>query len=72
MDTIAEPSNFVPDAKKDQKNLYDVIPKINMFIRTWEVNREAQILRGKYDISNILELIQSQFYMVSAILKLLI
>ena len=30
-----------------------------MFIRTWEVDREAQIPRGNYDISKILKLIDS-------------
>ena len=35
-----------------------------MFIRTWEVDRGAQIPRGNYDISKILELIESQFHMV--------
>ena len=34
LDTEAEPSNLVPDAEKDQQNLYDVITKINVFIRT--------------------------------------
>ena len=35
-----------------------------MFIRTWEVDRGAQIPRGNYDISKILELIESKFHMV--------
>ena len=35
-----------------------------MFVRTWEVDRGAQIPRGNYDISRILELIEIQFYMV--------
>ena len=35
-----------------------------MFIRTWEVDRGAQIPRGNYDISKILELIESQIHMV--------
>ena len=35
-----------------------------MFIRTWEVDRGAQIPRGNFDISIILELIESQFHMV--------
>ena len=35
-----------------------------MFIRTWELDRGAQIPGGNYDISKILELIESQFYMV--------
>ena len=63
-DTVDEPSNFVPDATKDQQDLYNVITKVNMFIRTWEVDRGAQIPRGNYDISKVLELIKSQFHMV--------
>ena len=59
-----KPSNFVPDAAKDQQDLYDVIMKVNVFIRTWEVDRGAQIPRGNYDISKILELIERQFHMV--------
>ena len=35
-----------------------------MFIRTLEVYRGAQIPRGNYDISKILELIESQFHMM--------
>ena len=35
-----------------------------MFIRTWEVDRGAQIPRGNYDISKILELIKVNFHMV--------
>ena len=35
-----------------------------MFIKTWKVDREAEIPRGKYDITKILELIESQFHMV--------
>ena len=54
----------MPDATKDQQDLYDVITKVNVFIRTWEVDRGAQIPRGNYDISKILELIESQFHMV--------
>ena len=38
-DTEPEPSNCVPDADKDQQDIYDVITKVNMFIRTWEVDR---------------------------------
>ena len=63
-DTEDEPSNFVPDAEKDQQDLYDVITKVNMFIRTWEVDSGAQIPRGNDDISKILELIESQFHRV--------
>ena len=64
LDTVDEPSNFVPDVTKDQQDLYDVITKVNMFIRTWEVDRGAQIPRGNYDISKILELLESQFHIV--------
>ena len=64
LDTEDEPSNFVPDAEKDEQDLDDVITKVNVFIRTWEVDRGPQILRGNYDISKILELIESQFHMV--------
>ena len=51
LNTVDEPSNFVPDAEKNQQDLYDEITKVNVFIRTWEVNRGAQITRGNYDIS---------------------
>ena len=61
MDTVDKPSNVVSDAEKDYQNLYDVITKVNVFIRTWKVDRGAQIPRGNYDISNILELI-NQFH----------
>ena len=64
LDTVNELSNFVPDAEKDQQNLYDVITKVNVFIRTWEVDRGAQIPRYNYNISKILEMKKSQFYMV--------
>ena len=64
LDTEDEPSNFVPDAEKDQQNLYDVITNVNMVIRTWEVDRGAKIPRGNYDISKILQLIENQFHMV--------
>ena len=64
LDTEDEPSNFVPDAEKDQQDLCDVITKVNVFIRTSEIYRKPQIQRGNYDISKILELIESQFHMV--------
>ena len=54
----------MPNAEKDQQDLYDVITKVNVFIRTWEVDRGAKIPRGNYDISKILELIESQFHIV--------
>ena len=63
-DTEDKPSKFVPYAEKDQQDLYDVITKVNLFNRMWEVDRGAQISRGNYDISKILELIESQFHMV--------
>ena len=46
-----EPSNLAHDAEKNQNNLYDVKTKVNVFIRTWEVDRGDKISRGKYDIS---------------------
>ena len=54
----------MPDVEKDQQDLYDVITKVNVFIRTCEIARAAQIPRGNYDISKILELIESQYHMV--------
>ena len=63
-DTGYEPSNFVPDAEKNKQDLYDVITKVNVFIRAWDVDCGALIPRGNYDISKILELIESQFQMV--------
>ena len=59
LDTEDEPSNFVPDAEKDQKDLYDVLTKVNVFIKTWEVKCGVKIPWGNYDISKILELIES-------------
>ena len=64
MDTKDESSNFLPDAYKDKQDLYYVITKVNVFIRTWDVDCGAQIPRGNYDISKILELIKSLIYMV--------
>ena len=64
LNTEDEPSNFVLDAEKNQQELYDVIIIVNVFIRTWEVDRGSQIPRGNYNISNILELIANQFHMV--------
>ena len=64
LDTEDEPSNFLPNAENDQNDLYDVIKTVNVFIRTWEVDRGAKITRGNYDISKILDLIESQFHMV--------
>ena len=54
---VDELSNFVPDAEKYQQDLYNVITKVNVFINTVEVDRGAQIPRGNYNISKILELI---------------
>ena len=59
LDTEDELSNFVPNAENNQQDLYDVITKVNVFIKTWEVDRVPQIPRGNYDISKILELIES-------------
>ena len=63
LDTVDKPSNFVPDAEKDQQDIDDVITKGNMFMRTWEVDRKAQNQRSNYDILKILKLIESKFYM---------
>ena len=52
------------DAKTDEQDLYDEITKVNVFIRTWDVYCGAHILRCNYDISKILELIESHFHMV--------
>ena len=64
LNTEDEPSIFVPYAEKDQQILYDVTPNVNVFIRTWEVDRGAQIPRNNYDISKLLELRESQFNIV--------
>ena len=63
LDTEDEPSNIVPDAEKDQQDIYDVIIQVNVFTSTWDVDRGPKIPRGNYDISKILELIESQFHM---------
>ena len=54
----------MPDPEQDQKDLYDVITKVNVFIRTWEVDLGPQIKQGNYDISKILELLEIQFRIV--------
>ena len=54
----------MPYVVKDLQDLYEVITKVNVFIRTWEVDRGAKFPPGNYDISQILELIESQFHMV--------
>ena len=64
LDLKDEPSNFVPDSENDQQDLYDLITKVIVFIRTWEVDRGAKFPRRNYDISKLLELIESQFHMV--------
>ena len=64
LDTKDKPSNFVPDAEKDKQYQYDVITKVNVFIRTLEVYCGPQISRGNYDISKILGLVENQFQMV--------
>ena len=71
LDPVDELSNFVPNAEKNQQDLYDVISKVNVFIRTLEGDREAQILRGNYDISKILKMIESYFIWFSAIKQLI-
>ena len=50
--------------EKNQQDRYEVITKVHVFIRTWEVDCEEQIPRGNYDISQRLEVIESQFHMV--------
>ena len=61
--TEDEPSNFVPAAKK-QQDLYDVITKVNVFSKTWKIDRGAQIPQGNYYMWKIFKLIKSQFNMV--------
>ena len=34
MDANNKPSNFVPDFEKNKQDLYNVITKVNVFIRT--------------------------------------
>ena len=64
LNTKDKPSNFLHDPETDQQDRYDAITKVNMFIKTWEVDRGPQIPGGNYDISKILELIETQFHMV--------
>ena len=56
-------SEFAPENKKDQTDLYDLILTQAQF-RVWVVDRVPQIPRGNYDISKILELIETQFNLV--------
>ena len=56
-------SKFAPENEKDQTDLYDLISKQVQF-RGWVVDRAPQIPRGNYDISKILELIETQFNLV--------
>ena len=53
-------SKFVPENEKDQTDLYDFISKQAQF-RGRVIDRAPQIPRGNYDISKILELIETQF-----------
>ena len=52
---------FAPENEKDPTDLYDRISKQAQF-RGWVVDRAPQIPRGNYDISKILELIETQFF----------
>ena len=56
-------SEFAPEIEKDQTNLYDLISKQAQF-RGWVIDRAPQIPRGNYDISKIVELIETQFNLV--------
>ena len=56
-------SKFAHENKKDQTDLYDLISKQAQF-RCWVVDRAPQILRGNYNISKILEVIEIQFNLV--------
>ena len=51
-------SEFEPENTKDQTDLYDLIRTQAQF-RGWVVNRAPQIWEDNYDISKILELIES-------------
>ena len=51
---------FAPENKKYQTDFYDLISKQAQF-RGWVVDCAPQISQGKYDISKILELIETQF-----------
>ena len=64
LDTDDEPLIFVPNAEKDEQDLYDVITKVNVFMIIWKVDRGPQIPRGNYAILKISEVIESQFYMI--------
>ena len=56
-------SEFAPENEKDQTDLYDLISKQAQF-RGWVFDRAPQISRGNYDISKLLELIETQFNLV--------
>ena len=56
-------SEFVPENEKDETDLYNLIQTQAQF-RGWLVDRAPQIPRGNYDISKILELIETQFHLV--------
>ena len=53
----------MPKNEKDQTDLHDLISKQAQF-RGWVIDRAPQILWGNYDISKILELIETQFNLV--------
>ena len=56
----------MPDAEKYQQDIYNVISKVNVFFKTWEVDPGAKIPRGRDYISKILELKDNQFHMVNS------
>ena len=56
-------SEFVPENEKEETDLYNLIQTQAQF-RGWLVDRAPQIPRGNYDISKILELIETQFNLV--------
>ena len=56
-------SEFAPENVKDQTDRYDLISKQAQFWG-WVIDRAPQIPRGNYDISKILELIETQFNLV--------
>ena len=43
----------MPDAEQDQQDQYDGITKVNVFVKTWEVDRGPQIPQGNYDTTYI-------------------
>ena len=61
---LEEEYNFQPDNQKDQRELYDVMKTYTQggaFADQWEVIHGSDIPLGNYEISKILELIETQF-----------